>query len=94
MSVVAGMRSALVHFARQPNPCTPYYASIDGGTVAYNGSHYTLILDSSTEPPRYPGNVPTLLCESRTTRVWRLDYCLVAHIARSRRKAPVTTGTL
>ena len=69
----AGMRSTLEGFMRHANWFTPFYERIDGEAVAYNGSHYTLFLESSMEPPRYPGHTTTLVCESHTTRVWQLD---------------------
>ena len=94
MSTVHGMRSALAGFMRTGNPITPFYENIEGGTVAYNGSHYTLILESSIDPPRYPGHEATLLCESQTKRVWRLDYCIKAHISRSNQRASVATVSL
>ena len=94
MSIVAGMRSTLMGFVRHDNWFTPFYECIDGGAVAYNGSHYTLFLESSMPPPCYPGHTWTLVCESHTIRVWHLDYCCIAHLARVQRKAPVTTARL
>lgn len=92
MSVVEGLRESLIGYARAPTLFEPVYVKKDDCNVSYNGSFYTVFLPQHLTPPTFADNPAVLLCESETTKVWRIDYSFDSHCNRLKAKTAVVAA--
>ena len=90
VSVIEGLRESLASFARERNYFEPVYVKKHDCNVSYNGSFYTVFLPHDVLPPTFAGGNPAiLLCESNTTKVWRIEYSFDARCKRRKEQTAV-----